>query len=76
MASDVVVDLGQVRFIDSTGLDTSVGAAREAEATSITLRVRWVLRPQVARLPGPGAAQRQPPRPRHRGRVFVLAPES
>ncbi len=49
-ADDIVLDLSNVRFIDSTGLYTIVGAVREAETSGITLRIRSTLRPQVARL--------------------------
>lgn len=50
IANDVVLDLAQVRFIDSTGLYTILGAVREADSTGVTLRVSSDLRPQVARL--------------------------
>ena len=49
-AEDIVIDLSAVRFIDSTGLYTIVGAVREADTTGVTLRIRSTLRPQVARL--------------------------
>ncbi len=50
LASEVVVDLSEVRFIDSTGLYTILGAVREAKDSGIELRISSVLRPQVARL--------------------------
>ena len=49
-ADDIIVDLSAVRFIDSTGLYTIVGAVREAETSGVSLRIRSTLRPQVARL--------------------------
>ena len=50
MANDIVLDLAQVRFIDSTGLYTILGAVREADAAGLSLRVSSDLHPQVARL--------------------------
>ncbi|MGZ4251051.1 MAG: STAS domain-containing protein [Solirubrobacteraceae bacterium] len=49
-AEDIIIDLAAVRFIDSTGLYTIVGALREADSSGVTLRVRSTLHPQVARL--------------------------
>ena len=49
-AEDIIIDLSAVRFIDSTGLYTIVGAVREAATSGVTLRIRSTLRPQVARL--------------------------
>lgn len=50
IARDVVLDLSAVRFIDSTGLYTIIGAVREAQTSGIELRISSNLRPQVARL--------------------------
>ncbi len=50
IADDIVIDLSAVKFMDSTGLYTIVGAVREAEANGIALRISSTLSPQVARL--------------------------
>ncbi len=50
IATVVVLDLAEVKFIDSTGVYPILGAVREAESTDVTLRVSSMLRPQVARL--------------------------
>jgi len=50
VADNVVIDLSAVRFIDSNGLYTIVGAVREAETSGVSLRIGSTLRPQVARL--------------------------
>ena len=49
-AEDIIIDLSAVRFIDSTGLYTIVGAVREADTSGVALRIRSTLHPQVARL--------------------------
>lgn len=41
-ARDVVVDLGDTRFVDSAGIGALIGLARRAEALGIELRLRHV----------------------------------
>jgi anti-sigma B factor antagonist len=48
-ASQVVVDLGAVTFLDSAGLSTLIATHQRAEATGVSLRLRRVP-PMVLRL--------------------------
>jgi anti-anti-sigma factor len=50
MADDLVLDLSQITFIDSTGLYGIVAAVRNAQAQGLTLRISSSLGPQVSRL--------------------------
>jgi anti-sigma B factor antagonist len=49
-ADEIVLDLSQVRFIDSTGISAVVAAVKAAQTSGVALMISSTLRSQVRRL--------------------------